>query len=352
MGVFEWLRVPMGLKGAGSHFQEQMSSLLQGYLYGWLEVYMDDILVYANTWDDYVQHIRTLFEVMRTNGITLNPAKCKLGLSKVEFVGHEIDETGTQFTAERTLRFLELKRPSNVVEMQMMLGMANYFRDHIREISTITKPLFDIAKGRGKDPLIWNEVASSAYDHLKEKVQNIPKLFFVNRNAPVFLYTDACNHGIGAYLYQLVDGVQQPIAFLSKALTGPQLRWSTHEQEAYAIYYALKKFEYLIGSIPFTLRTDHKNLVYLNTEGSPKVTRWKIAIQEFDFQLEHTPGVANPVADCQSRLCLIGEVQVPDLVCTMRTLARASVHTKEKVEVEIGTTTIYRPDCRDPRGVC
>jgi hypothetical protein len=266
------------------------------------------------------------------SGITLNPSKCKLGLTKVEFVGHEIDETGTQFTSEKTMRFLELKKPGTVVELQMFLGMANYFRDHIRDHSTITKPLYDIAKGKGKDPLQWTEVSSSAYDHLREMVQSIPKLFFVDRSAPVFLYTDACNHGIGAYLYQLVEGVQQPIAFLSKALTGPQTRWSTHEQEAYAIYYALKKFEYLIGCIPFTLRTDHKNLVYLNTEGSPKVTRWKLAIQEFDFQLEHTPGVANPVADCNSRLCLIGEAQVPDLVCAMRTLARAGVYMKEEVE--------------------
>ena len=125
----------------------------------------------------------------------------------------------------------------------------------------------------------------------------------MDAHAPVFLQTDASDYGIGAYLFQVVDGQQRPVAFLSKTLDRTQLRWSTPEKEGYAIYHALKKLEYLIRDFRFTLQTDHKNLIYINDTASPKVVRWKLAIQEYDFDIEHIPGKTNIAADGFSRFC-------------------------------------------------
>jgi transposase InsO family protein len=83
---------------------------------------------------------------------------------------------------------------------------------------------------------------------------------------------------------------------------------------AYAIYYLFLKFEHLIRDIKFTVRTDHKNLTYLNNESNPKVKRWKIAIQEYDFDIEYIPGDKNVVADGFSRLLPITDEEV---VCMM-----------------------------------
>ena len=92
-----------------------------------------------------------------------------------------------------------------------------------------------------------------------------------------------------------------PIAFISKAFTKEQLRWSTPEKEAYAIFYAIKKFDYILRGVHFLLRADHKNLTFINLENSGKVRRWKIEIQEYDFEVEHVPGKNNVVADVFSR---------------------------------------------------
>jgi hypothetical protein len=89
-----------------------------------------------------------------------------------------------------------------------------------------------------------------------------PKLFFINENAPIVLCTDASDYGIGAYLYQVVDEQEQPISFLSKTLDKTQMKWSTIEKEAYAIYYAFHKFDYLIRDSHFLLKTNHANLTY------------------------------------------------------------------------------------------
>ena len=91
-----------------------------------------------------------------------------------------------------------------------------------------------------------------------------PKLFFYDETAPIFLLTDASDYGIGGYLYQLVDGKEQPVAFVSKSLSGPQLRWPTIQKEAYAVFYCITHLEYLLRDRKFCLMTDHINLVYIN----------------------------------------------------------------------------------------
>jgi transposase InsO family protein len=129
----------------------------------------------------------------------------------------------------------------------------------------------------------------------------------MDEQLPIHLATDASDYGIGAYLYQTKlndDGTTEeiPVAFLSQALTKVQRRWSTIEKECYAIWYALRKWEHLLRDVHFSIHTDHRNLKFLNLN-TPKVVRWKLAIQEFDFVVHHIEGDANVVADALSRLC-------------------------------------------------
>jgi transposase InsO family protein len=139
---------------------------------------------------------------------------------------------------------------------------------------------------------------------VREKVATCPKLHFLDEKLPLFLHTDASDYGIGAYLFQKTpEGKELPIAFLSKSLTAERLRWSVPEKEAYAIVYAFQKLEYVLRDMHFTLRTDHKNLLYINEDGSAKVRRWKLAIQEYNFDIEHIAGEENVAADAFSRLC-------------------------------------------------
>jgi hypothetical protein len=142
-----------------------------------------------------------------------------------------------------------------------------------------------------------------AYVKIQQAIIQSATLYFVDEHAPITLQTDASDYGIGAYLTQKVDGVDRPIAIISKSLDSTQLRWSTPEKEGYAIFYALKKLDYLLRDVHFTLQTDHKNLIYINDTASPKVVRWKLAIQEYNFDIEHIQGSKNVIADIFSRFC-------------------------------------------------
>jgi hypothetical protein len=306
MGVFEWLRVPMGLKGAPSYFQQKMAEVvLRGLLYHICELYLDDIIVHGNTEDEYLTNLRQVFERLRARGITLNPEKCRFGLSEVEYVGHIINENGLTFSPAKREQVLDFPLPKTQKQLKQFLGLANWFRDHVKNHSALVHPLQEMVSDYKKNkPLQWTPELEQLFEEVKQTVGNCPMLFFMDDKLPVFLHTDASDYDIGAYLFQKgEDGVEKPIAFISKSLARERLRWSVPEKEAYAIFYAFQKLEYLIRDIYFVLRTDHKNLTYINQEGSPKVRRWKLAIQEYNFDIDHIAGEDNVVADALSRLC-------------------------------------------------
>ena len=139
-------------------------------------------------------------------------------------------------------------------------------------------------------------------------VNACPKLYFINNAYKVVLYTDASDYAHGAYLCQIApygegeEVREEPIRFLSGSFSGAQVRWSTIEKEAYAIYWALGKMDDLLGGIAFTIKTDHRNLLYMNKHGSRKVLQWKPDIQHYNAIIEHVPGTLNIPADAFSRL--------------------------------------------------
>ena len=101
-GLFEYLRVPFGLKGAPSYFQRVMSNVvLAGLIYIICEVYIDDIIVHANTAAEFLANMRSVFEQIRKHKLLLHPKKARIGLRSVEYTGHVIDRTGISFSREK-----------------------------------------------------------------------------------------------------------------------------------------------------------------------------------------------------------------------------------------------------------
>ena len=149
-------------------------------------------------------------------------------------------------------------------------------------------------------PLTWIlQKVLAAFRKVQEEVTQTAMLYFIDNTAPVFLQTDASAYAIGAFLFQSVNGEDGSVAILRKILERTQLRWSTPEKKEYAIYYASKKFNYFFLDVHFTLQINHKNLIYINDKTLLKVVRWKLAIQEldFDFDIKCIEGAKNFIAD-------------------------------------------------------
>jgi len=312
MGIYEWNRIVMGLSGAGSNFQERMATeVLASLIYVTCEVYLDDILVYGTTEHELLTRVREILERFRAFHVFFNPKKVEIGLERLEFVGHLIDKYGIHMTDSKLDSIRNFPQPVLKRELKSFLGLANYFRDHVRHHSSLAKPLQDAIQGySAKDRnhrIKWTDDLSSAFVTMKDAVSKSQKLNFLRDDLEIFLQTDASDYGIGAYLFQKVPtpttNTEHPIMFISKSLDKVQCKWSTPEKEMYAIWYALKKMEHLIRDTHFILETDHENLTREKTTGSPKVLRWKLDIQQYDYTIRHIKGVDNVVADGFSRLC-------------------------------------------------
>ena len=309
-GLYQWKRIPMGLKNAPAHFQQVISQAISSLMYHTCELYIDDIILFAATEEEFIDRLERLLYKLKEKGITLNPAKCRLGLRSVEYVGHTLSLDGMTFSDEKRYGVYSTQRPETDKQLRSFLGLTNYFRDNVKDYGRIAQCLHNVLSETPKRGKVnWTEETDKAFLDLKEAVLRCQNLYFMKNEYEIVLESDASDYGIGAYLYQRIpvdnsDGKlfeQRPIQFISKGLQGSQLNWSTIDKEAYAIFYSLKKLSYLLRDVKFTIKTDHQNLLYLNLDNA-RVTRWKIEIQDFDFVIEHIEGSLNTVADSLSRM--------------------------------------------------
>lgn len=311
-GVFEPVRLWMGIKSAPSYFQQRMTYILHGLIYSMCEIYIDDIIIFGRTETEFLEHLGTVLQRLREYGLTLNPDKAQIGLTALEYVGRVINEHGVVMSDEKIRKVVEFPLPFTPKQLKQFLGLVNYFRAHVRGFAITATPLYELTEGyhlphRRRSALNWTPRHVHAFEAIKDAIRANPLLHFLDDQLPITVATDASDFGIGAYLYQCrhdaTGDVEIPVAFLSQALTDVQRRWSTIEKECYAIWFALRKWEHLLRDVHFTILTDHRNLQFLNTN-TPKVVRWKMAVQEFDFTVRHIDGEKNVVADAFSRLCV------------------------------------------------
>jgi len=198
--------------------------------------------------------------------------------------------------------------PTTVKQMQSFLGAALFFKSFVPNYSALTAPFTDMIK---KD-FNWNETTwttdyKKLFEEFKEALQSSTAIFYPNYELTWILRTDASMRGVGAVLLQVfvgADGIQQlqPLGFASQKFSSQASRWSTIEQEAYAIYYAVKHFSYYLRCKSFILETDHNNLLWMEASLVPKIIRWRVFLQSFSFQIRHIAGKNNLVADYLSRM--------------------------------------------------
>ena len=168
MGVYRWVRLPMGLTGAGSHFQNCLAvEVLKDLLYKVIELYLDDGIVPAEDDDQFIENLRLVFQRFLEHNITLNPSKCVLGLSQVEYVGHTINRDGLHFTRDKIDSVLNFPRLTTKRQVKAFIGLANYFRDHIRNQSTRVIPLQELVDGytarQAHQKVKWTDECESAF---------------------------------------------------------------------------------------------------------------------------------------------------------------------------------------------
>ena len=313
-GLFEYTRMPFGLATAPATFQRLMQKTMSDFLYQFLLVYLDDLLIYSRTFEDHLAHLERLFQRIADTGLKLKLEKCQFLRRQVTYLGHTISARGINCEKEKTEAVKQWPTPKTTTDVRQFLGFASYYRRFIQGFSKIAGPLHDVvtnacaAAKKKTAPIthLWQTEHQEAFDTLKEKLTSTPTLGFADFTLPFILETDASYDGLGAILSQKQGGRVKVIAYASRRLRPTernQATYSSKRLELLALKWAVtEKFRgYLLGA-RFTVLTDNNPLTYLQTAKTGALEqRWVSQLAQFDFEVKYRPGKTNP-ADPLSRL--------------------------------------------------
>jgi transposase InsO family protein len=291
-GLFEFIRMPFGLRTAGSTFQRFMDHVVRG-LKG-VVVYIDDILIFADNHEQHLSRLRALLQRLHHFGLRIKSEKCSIAKEQVSFLGYELSKDGYSPDSSRVNDLLQFQSPKSCQEVRRFIGMLNYYRQHISDFANIMKPLYEAAAH-----FTWDETTQHAFDTLKAKLSSVATLDIPTTSAEFHIYTDASNMAVGAAIHQK----GKPLAFFSKLLTDTERRYSTFDREALAIIKVLQAYQHWFDGTPLVIHTDHKPLLgFQNMKlPSPRQARWIHILSQFDIRWDHIPGSTNASADCLSR---------------------------------------------------
>ncbi|GFX35631.1 retrovirus-related Pol polyprotein from transposon 412 [Trichonephila clavipes] len=183
---------------------------------------------------------------------------------------------------------------------------SNYFSalDMKRCIKNFAKRALLLTNLLRKDtPFEWTSETQEAFDDIKEAILNPPVLALPDPNAELQITTDASSRGIGAVLEQKYPNSEvKPLYFFSKKLNPSQSKYNATVLEFFAIYTALNFFRPFLLGRKFKVFTDHKPLSgFLSNKNPSKILRWKLALEEFNYEMHYIKGSLNSVANHLSR---------------------------------------------------
>ncbi len=313
-GKYCFKRMPFGVANAPWLFQHVMSLAL-GHLgpdSGVLS-YMDDLICINRTFDGHLASLEKMFAALQAAGLTLKPSKIQFGQKEVDYLGHVISAQGISISTDRIQAIVDLPTPTCIKDLRSALGMANFVRRFIDDYAEITSPLVDLTQKsfvkRASFKKAWGPAQDAAFQKLKDALSSARVLHFPDFSRDFVVHTDASEKGVGAFLAQpsrgSTDGKDLDIvAYYSKRFSKSQQHYSPTMKECLAVVWALTHWRPYLWGRHFVCHTDHQALTYLYhmQDTSNMLTRWAIALQNFDFTVKHVPGKLNVVPDALSRM--------------------------------------------------
>ena len=203
-----------------------------------VSVYIDDVVIYSETMEDHLHHLRQVLKCLQDAGLKLKLSKCSFICKEVEFLGHRITPDGLQTTTRLVSAVQEFPRPKNVKQTRQFLGLCSFYRRFIQSFANIAKPLHQLTK-KGVT-FVWTTHCGTAFLALKKKLCEAPVLAYPSFDKDFSLETDASIDGIGAVLsQQQLDRLLHPVAFASQSLSPAERNYAITDLETLAVVWAL-----------------------------------------------------------------------------------------------------------------
>ena len=306
-GKWVFKRLPFGIANAPFLFSRIMSLAFAHFgPKSGLLVYMDDCICCSSTWTGHLQLLENMFKALQAAGLTLKPSKVQFGPREVKYLGHILTADGIRIGEDRIKAIVDLPTPKTIKQLRSVLGMVNFVRKFIPNLAGTLAPLVALTKKEAVKEVAkrWNSEHDQAYAKVKQLLTQAPVLQFPDFSKDFVIHVDASEAGAGAFLGQHKGDDLVIIAYFSHRFNDSQRHYSATLKECYAVVLAIQHWRPYLWGRHFVCVTDHAALRYLYSmqDTSNMLTRWAIALQSYDFTVQHKPGKLHVVPDTLSRM--------------------------------------------------
>lgn len=301
-GFYQFKVLPFGISIAPASFTRMMTIAFAGLSPEQAFIYMDDLIVIGFSEKQHLLNLRKVFETCRKFNLKINPDKCNFFKPEVYFLGHKCTPDGILPDPSKLFAVKNYPVPKTAEETKRFTAFANYYRRFIRNFSGIAAPLNKLTSKRQK--FIWTAECTNAFNLLKQMLTSAPVLAYPDFSRPFKVTVDACDTACGAVLSQDHDSQDKPITYISRTFKKSEKNKPIIEKELLAIHFAVTVLRPYIYGNEFTVYSDHKPLLYLYKMKNPssRLTRIRLELEEYKFDIVHIPGKDNVVADALSRI--------------------------------------------------
>nr|VZI38168.1 unnamed protein product [Spirometra erinaceieuropaei] len=313
-GLFQYTRLPFGVKTAPALFQQTMNAMLSGIPD--TAGYLDDIIIVGRSPAELQDRVCAVLERVQEYGFRLRAEKCQFFLDSIKYLGFVFDANGRHPDPENIRAIQRMPAPKNVSQLRSFLGLISYYSAFLPSLHDVRAPLNRLLQ---KDaPWCWSPDCEKAFAQLKSMLSSDLLLTHYDPTLPIVVAADASNHGVGAVIsHTFPDGSEKAIMHASRTLTPAEKNYGQIEKEALALVFAVKKFHKLLYGRHFTLLTDHKPLlsIFGSKKGIPvysasRLQRWATILLGYDFDIRYCLTTDFGQADALSRL--ISNQQEPE----------------------------------------
>jgi len=252
-------------------------------------VYIDDIVVFASSFDQLYNRLEDVFARLRKANLKLKPSTVRLFQREISFLGHRVSEEGIAMEPLKIAEITDWPAPRSVKQVRQFLGLCSYYRKYVKDFSMYVAPLHELTKK--EEPYVWTETRENAFQTLKQHLVTGPILAMSRDTGEFVLDVDASNWAAGAILQQMQDGLLRVIGYASRTFTECELKYCITRKELAALIFGLKYYrQYLLGR-HFVVRSVHAALTYLRStkELIGQQARWLDVMEEFDFKYNTEP---------------------------------------------------------------
>lgn len=338
LGLFKFKKLPFGIKTAPALFQSIMDKILHGIPN--VVCYFDDILVFASNEQENLRILKLVLKRLEEHNVEINWKKCKFFEKTLEYLGHEISESGIRPSKTKTHAIVNAKIPTDLTSLRSFLGLVNFYGKFVKNLQSLLHPLHTLLKKGEK--FLWTKECQEVFDQIKRKLSESPLLVHFNPELPITLNCDASPYGVGSVLNVVVDNEERPCQMCSYTLSKAEQNYSQLHREILAVVTAVKKFHKYIYGRKITVFTDCKPVVNLLTSEkclgnviNSRFLRWLVFLQNYDLDVKFRPAKKNLVADALSRNPTDDEVNTDNSVLSFENfLGMFNSQVEERVSIE------------------